>query len=90
MEVWRLEISFCPNIIDESVPIGKDDSENVEIEKFGEPKVADFEIPYHADILDTINFFLMFSLTFSLSVLIKLMSIMFFSFYFRDKKIPKK
>lgn len=40
-----------PNIIDKSVPIGKDDSENVEIEKFGEPKVPDFEIPYHADIL---------------------------------------
>ena len=44
-----------PNIIDKSVPIGKDDSENVEIEKFGEPKVPDFEIPYHADILDTIS-----------------------------------
>ena len=40
-----------PNIIDESVPIGKDDSENVEIEKFGEPVVPDFEVPYHADIL---------------------------------------
>ena len=44
-----------PNIIDKSVPIGKDDSENVEIEKFGEPKVPDFEIPYHADILDSIS-----------------------------------
>ena len=44
-----------PNIIDESVPIGKDDSENVEIEKFGEPVMPDFEIPYHADILDSIN-----------------------------------
>ena len=40
-----------PNIIDESVPIGKDDSCNVEIEKFGEPVVPDFEIPYHADIM---------------------------------------
>ena len=40
-----------PNIIDASVPIGKDDGENVEIEKFGEPKVPDYEIPYHADIL---------------------------------------
>lgn len=39
-----------PNIIDDSVPIGKDDSENVEIEKFGEPFVPDYEIPYHADI----------------------------------------
>ena len=38
-----------PNIIDESVPIGKDDSQNVEIEKFGEPVVPDFEVPYHAD-----------------------------------------
>ena len=41
-----------PQIIDKSVPIGKDDSENVEIEKFGEPKVPDYEIPYHADILE--------------------------------------
>ena len=44
-----------PNIIDKSVPIGKDDSENVEIEKFGEPIVPNFEIPYHADILESIN-----------------------------------
>ncbi|MBQ8139892.1 MAG: serine--tRNA ligase [Lachnospiraceae bacterium] len=44
-----------PNIIDESVPIGKDDSENVEIEKFGEPVVPAFEVPYHADILDRIG-----------------------------------
>ncbi|MCD8222769.1 MAG: serine--tRNA ligase [Clostridiales bacterium] len=41
-----------PNIIDPSVPIGKDDSENVEIERFGEPVVPDFEIPYHTDIMD--------------------------------------
>ena len=40
-----------PNIIDPSVPIGKDDSENVEIERFGEPVVPDFEIPYHTDIM---------------------------------------
>lgn len=44
-----------PNIIDSSVPIGKDDSENVEIEKFGDPAVPDFEVPYHADILNRIN-----------------------------------
>ena len=44
-----------PNIIDESVPIGKDDSQNVEIEKFGEPVVPDFEVPYHADILERLN-----------------------------------
>ncbi|MCR4563307.1 MAG: serine--tRNA ligase [Clostridiales bacterium] len=42
-----------PNIIDPSVPIGKDDSENVEIEKFGEPVVPDFEIPYHTDIMES-------------------------------------
>jgi len=42
-----------PNIIDDSVPIGKDDSENVELEKFGEPIVPDYEIPYHSDILDS-------------------------------------
>ena len=41
-----------PNIIDPSVPIGKDDSENVEIERFGEPVVPEFEVPYHADIMD--------------------------------------
>ncbi|MBO4390191.1 MAG: serine--tRNA ligase [Lachnospiraceae bacterium] len=41
-----------PNIIDPSVPIGKDDSENVEVERFGEPKVPDFEIPYHTDIME--------------------------------------
>ena len=40
-----------PNIIDESVPIGKDDCENVEVEKFGDPVVPDYEIPYHADII---------------------------------------
>lgn len=42
-----------PNIIDDSVPIGKDDSQNVEVEKFGEPVVPDFEIPYHIDIMKT-------------------------------------
>ena len=46
---------LIPNIIDPSVPIGKDDSENVEIEKFGEPVVPDFEIPYHTDILDALD-----------------------------------
>ena len=44
-----------PNIIDPSVPIGKDDSENVEIEKFGEPIVPDFDIPYHAEIMEKLN-----------------------------------
>lgn len=44
-----------PQIIDPSVPIGKDDSENVEITKYGEPAVPDFEVPYHADILEKIN-----------------------------------
>ena len=44
-----------PNIIDESVPIGKDDSENVEIERFGEPVVPDYEIPYHTDILESFD-----------------------------------
>ena len=46
---------IIPNIIDPSVPIGKDDSENVEIEKFGEPFVPDFEIPYHVDIMENLN-----------------------------------
>ncbi|MCD8089567.1 MAG: serine--tRNA ligase [Clostridiales bacterium] len=44
-----------PNIIDPSVPIGRDDSENVEIQKFGEPVVPDFEIPYHVDILEKLK-----------------------------------
>ena len=44
-----------PNIIADDVPIGKDDSENVELEKFGKPTIPDFEIPYHADILESIN-----------------------------------
>ena len=49
------KMMVIPNIIDESVPIGKDDSENVEIEKFGEPLVPNYEIPYHADILESFN-----------------------------------
>ena len=44
-----------PNIIDESVPIGKDDSENVEVTKYGEPFTPDFEIPYHTDIMEKLN-----------------------------------
>ena len=44
-----------PNIIDPSVPIGKDDSENVEIEKFGEPFVPEFDIPYHSEIMESLG-----------------------------------
>ena len=44
-----------PNMIDPSVPIGKDDSENVEVERFGEPKVPDFEVPYHTDIMESFD-----------------------------------
>lgn len=44
-----------PNIIDDSVPIGKDDSENVELEKFGEPVVPDFKIPYHTEIMERLS-----------------------------------
>ena len=44
-----------PNIIDESVPVGRDDSENVEIEKFGEPIIPEYEIPYHADIINALK-----------------------------------
>ena len=46
---------IIPNIIDPSVPIGKDDSENVEVQKYGEPVVPDFEIPYHADIMEALG-----------------------------------
>ena len=44
-----------PNFIDDSVPIGKDDSENVEIQKYGDPYVPEYEIPYHADIIENLN-----------------------------------
>ena len=44
-----------PNFIDDSVPIGKDDSENVEVERFGDPFVPDFEVPYHVDIMEKLN-----------------------------------
>ena len=44
-----------PNIIDPSVPIGKDDSENVEIKRYGEPAVPDFEIPYHTEIMEKLQ-----------------------------------
>ncbi len=44
-----------PNIIDPSVPIGRDDSENVEVQKYGDPAVPDFEIPYHTDIMEKLN-----------------------------------
>jgi len=54
-KVIREKMMIIPNIIADSVPIGKDDSENVEIEKFGEPIVPEFEIPYHADIINALN-----------------------------------
>ncbi len=44
---------IIPNMVDPSVPIGKDDSENVEVQRFGEPKVPDYEIPYHTDIMES-------------------------------------
>ena len=49
------KMMVIPNIIDESVPIGKDDSENVEVERFGEPVVPNYEIPYHADIINAVS-----------------------------------
>ena len=51
----REKMMVIPNIIDESVPIGKDDSENVEVQRFGEATVPSYTIPYHADILESIN-----------------------------------
>ena len=54
-EKIRKIMLVIPNIIDPSVPVGKDDSENVEIERFGEPVVPDFEIPYHVDIMEKLN-----------------------------------
>ena len=54
-EQVKNKMMVIPNIIDSSVPIGKDDSENVEIKKYGEPIVPNYEIPYHADILEKFN-----------------------------------
>ena len=51
----KKKMMVIPNIIDDSVPIGKDDTENVEVEKFGEPVVPAYEVPYHADIMATLN-----------------------------------
>ena len=51
----REKMMLIPQIIADSVPIGKDDSENVELERFGEPFVPDYEIPYHADICESFN-----------------------------------
>ena len=54
-EKVKKNMMIIPNIIDESVPIGKDDSENVEIQKYGDPFVPEFEIPYHTDIMEKLN-----------------------------------
>ena len=54
-EEVKKRMMIIPNIIDPSVPIGKDDSENVEIQRFGEPKVPDFEIPYHTEIMEKLH-----------------------------------
>ena len=51
----KKRMMVIPNIIDESVPIGKDDSENVEVERFGEPVVPEFEVPYHVDIMERLH-----------------------------------
>ncbi|MBQ9517183.1 MAG: serine--tRNA ligase [Eubacterium sp.] len=53
-KVTKLMMSI-PNIIDDSVPIGKDDSENVEVKRYGEPVVPDYDIPYHTDIMETFD-----------------------------------
>ena len=55
----KKDMMVIPNIIDPSVPIGKDDSQNVEIEKFGEPVVPDFEIPYHTEIMSSLSSYLL-------------------------------
>ena len=52
-EEIRKRMLVIPNIIDASVPIGKDDSQNVEVERFGEPVVPDFEVPYHTEIMES-------------------------------------
>ena len=54
-EEIKKRMMVIPNIIDDSVPIGRDDSENVELERFGEPVIPDFEVPYHTDIIERLN-----------------------------------
>ena len=54
-EELKKKMMVIPNIIDPTVPIGKDDSENVELQKFGEPVVPDFEVPYHTEIMEKLN-----------------------------------
>ena len=54
-EELKKKMMVIPNIIDPTVPIGKDDTENVELERFGEPVVPDFEVPYHTDIMEKLN-----------------------------------
>ena len=54
-EELKKKMMVIPNIIDPSVPIGKDDSENVELQRFGEPYVPPFEIPYHVDIMEKLH-----------------------------------
>ncbi|MFR3868353.1 MAG: serine--tRNA ligase [Coprococcus sp.] len=54
-EELKKKMMVIPNIIDPTVPIGKDNSENVELERFGEPVVPDFEVPYHTDIMEKLN-----------------------------------
>ena len=51
----RERMMIIPNIIDDTVPVGKDDSENVELERFGEPKVPNFDIPYHVEIMESLS-----------------------------------
>ena len=54
-EEVKKRMMVIPNIIDPSVPIGKDDSENVELERFGDPVVPDFPVPYHVDIMESLD-----------------------------------
>jgi len=54
-EELKKKMMIIPNIIDPSVPIGKDDSENVEVQKYGEPVVPDFEVPYHTEIMEKLS-----------------------------------
>ena len=55
VEEIKKRMMLIPNIMDKSVPIGKDDSENVEVQRFGEAAVPNYEIPYHADIISNVN-----------------------------------
>ena len=83
----KQNMMIIPNIIDPSVPIGKDDSENVEIEKFGEPVVPDYEIPYHTDIMESLSGIDNSLLAFAISAVFTVVPVLFSVIVFVNVKV---